>query len=36
MRPLYHKILKDKIVGEVAKEVAWESPQAIAETLAAA
>ena len=36
MRPLYHKVLKDKIVGEVAKELTWESPQAIAETLAAA
>jgi protein required for attachment to host cells len=36
MRPHYHKALKDKIVGEIAKELTWESPQAIAETLAAA
>jgi protein required for attachment to host cells len=36
MRPHYHKVLQDKIVAEVAKELTWESPQAIAETLAAA
>ena len=36
MRPHYHKALQDKIVGEVAKELAGESPQAIAEKLAAA
>lgn len=36
MRPHYHKALQDKLVGEVAKELAWESPQAIAEALAAA
>lgn len=36
MRPLFHKVLKDKIVGEVAKDLTWETPQAIAETLAAA
>jgi protein required for attachment to host cells len=36
MRRHYHKALQDRIVGEVAKEVAWETPQAIAETLAAA
>ena len=36
MRPHYHKALKDKIVAEVAKELTWESPLAIAEALAAA
>jgi protein required for attachment to host cells len=36
MRPHYHRVLKDRIVGEVAKELTWESPRAIAETLAAA
>jgi protein required for attachment to host cells len=36
MRPHYHKVLQAKIVGEVAKELAWESPQAIAAALAAA
>jgi protein required for attachment to host cells len=36
MRPHYHKALQAKIVGEVAKELAWETPQAIASALAAA
>ena len=36
MRPQYHKALHARIVAEVAKDLSWESPQAIAETLAAA
>jgi protein required for attachment to host cells len=36
MRPQYHKALQTRIVAELAKELTWESPQAIAETLAAA
>lgn len=36
MRRHFHKVLQDKIVAEVAKELAWESPHAIAATLAAA
>ena len=36
MRRHYHKVLQDKIVAELPKELTWESPQAIAQTLAAA
>lgn len=36
MRPHFHKVLQQKIVAELPKELTWESPQAIAETLAAA
>ncbi len=36
MRPHYHKLLREKIVAELAKELTGESPQSIAETLAAA
>ena len=36
MRHHYHKELQARIVGEVAKELTWESPEAIARTLAAA
>lgn len=36
MRPHYHKVLQARIVAELAKELTWESPQAIAEALAAA
>ena len=36
MRRHFHKELQARIVGEVAKELTWESPQAIARTLAAA
>lgn len=36
MRPHYHKLLREKIVAELAKELTGGSPQSIAETLAAA
>ena len=36
MRQHYHKVLREKIVAELAKELTWESPQRIAETLSAA
>jgi protein required for attachment to host cells len=36
MRQHYHKVLRQKIVAELPKELTWESPQAIAETIAAA
>lgn len=36
MRQHYHKQLQARIVGELHKELTWESPQAIAETIAAA
>jgi protein required for attachment to host cells len=36
MRPRYHKALQGKIVAELPKELTSESPQAIAQTLAAA
>lgn len=36
MRQHYHKELQVRIVGELAKDLTWNSPQEIGETLAAA
>ncbi len=36
MRQHYHKVLREKIVAELSKELTWEAPQRIAETIAAA
>ncbi len=36
MRPHFHKVLQARIVAEVAKDLIWESPQQVAQSLAAA
>jgi protein required for attachment to host cells len=36
MRPHFHKVLQARIVAELAKDLIWESPHQIAQSLAAA
>ncbi|MGZ3172701.1 MAG: baeRF12 domain-containing protein [Croceibacterium sp.] len=36
MRPHFHKVLQARIVAEVTKDLIWESPHQVAQSLAAA